>query len=138
MLHLLGPGPTPEQLDGHYRRMQSWDIYKGIGQAMESKYLWDSFWPHTYHHMKKLMDEPATRPNMTVADFEAANDIHYEYKLPIAIVCPHMLAFQLPCPYIQATPASNCRGPGSVGRFVDSSNPVSLENGITFLYLRSG
>lgn len=51
-LHQLGPGPTAEQLDGHYRRMQAWDITKGIGQAMRSKYLFDSFWPQTYHGLK--------------------------------------------------------------------------------------
>ncbi|OQE13171.1 hypothetical protein PENFLA_c053G06135 [Penicillium flavigenum] len=50
-LHQLGPGPTPEQLDGHYRRMQAWDISKGIGQAMGSKYLFDS-WPQTYHSQR--------------------------------------------------------------------------------------
>ncbi|KAL4752095.1 hypothetical protein BDW72DRAFT_192237 [Aspergillus terricola var. indicus] len=111
-LHQLGPGPTPEQLDRHYRRMQAWDISKGIGQAMGSKYLWDSFWPQTYHNLKKTMDDRATRPDMVVADFfvEAVNDIHYEYKLPIATVCPNMPAFQLPCPYIPGYPGLQLPG----------------------------
>ncbi|KAJ5783717.1 CAZyme family GT1 [Penicillium psychrosexuale] len=111
-LHQLGPGPTPEQLDGHYRRMQAWDISKGIGQAMESKYMFDSFWPQTYHRLKEIMDDPATRPDMIVADFfvEAANDIHFEYKVPIAIVCPNMPLFQLPCPYIPGQPGFQLPG----------------------------
>lgn len=111
-LHQLGPGPTPEQLDGHYRRMQAWDISKGVGQAMGSKYLFDSFWPQTYHRLKEIMDDPATRPDMIVADFfvEAANDIHFEYKLPIAVVCPNMPSFQLPCPYIPGQPGFQLPG----------------------------
>ncbi|KAG0160449.1 hypothetical protein PDIDSM_7978 [Penicillium digitatum] len=111
-LHQLGPGPTPDQLDGHYRRMQAWDISKGIGQAMGSKYLFDSFWPQTYHRLKEIMEDPATRPDMIVADFfvEAANDIHFEYKLPIAVVCPNMPAFQLPCSYIPGKPGFQLPG----------------------------
>ncbi|CDM37607.1 CAZyme family GT1 [Penicillium roqueforti] len=111
-LHQLGPGPTPEQLDGHYRRMQAWDISKGVGQAMESKYMFDSFWPQTYHRLKEIMDDPATRPDMIVADFfvEAANDIHFEYKVPIAIICPNMPLFQLPCPYIPGQPGFQLPG----------------------------
>ncbi|KAI2813013.1 CAZyme family GT1 [Aspergillus niger] len=111
-VHHLGPGPTHEQLDGHYRRMQAWDISKGIGQAMESKYLFDSFWPQTYHGLKKIMNDPGTRPDMIVADFfvEAANDIHVEYKLPIAVVCPNMPSFQLPCPYIPGRPGFQLPG----------------------------
>ncbi|KGO66575.1 UDP-glucuronosyl/UDP-glucosyltransferase [Penicillium italicum] len=111
-LHPLGPGPTPEQLDGHYRRMQAWDISKGIGKAMGSKYLFDSFWPQTYHRLKEIMEDPATRPDMIVADFfvEAANDIHFEYKLPIAVVCPTMPSFQLPCSYIPGKPGFQLPG----------------------------
>lgn len=111
-LHQLGPGPTPEQLDGHYRRMQAWDIYKGVGQAMGSKYLFDSFWPQTYHGLKKIMDDPTTRPHMIIADFfvEAANDIHFEYKFPVAIVAPNMPLFQLPCSYIPGQPGFQLPG----------------------------
>ncbi|KAL4738983.1 UDP-glucoronosyl and UDP-glucosyl transferase [Aspergillus similis] len=131
-LHLFGPGPTPEQLDGHYRRMQAWDISKGIGQAMGSKYLWDSFWPQTYHHLKKIMDDPATRPDMIVADFfvEAANDIHYEYKLPIAIVCPNMPAFQLPCPYIPGYPGFQL--PGTMTSEDTPIKKMRQENGVFY------
>ncbi|KAI9744831.1 MAG: hypothetical protein M1818_001756 [Claussenomyces sp. TS43310] len=105
-VHLLGPGPTEEQLDGHYRRMQAWDISKGLGPSMDSKYLFDSFWPQTYHRLKEIMNDSASRPSMMIADFfaEAVNDIHVEYKLPIAVVYPNMPSFMLPCSYIPGQP----------------------------------
>ena len=111
-IHLLGPGPTHDQLDDHYRRMQEWDITKGVGKVLKSKYLWDSFWPQTYQHLKEIMNDPITRPAFIVADFfvEAANDIHVEYNLPIAVVGPNMPLFQLPCPYIPGQPGFQLPG----------------------------
>lgn len=111
-IHFLGPGPTEEQLDGHYRRMQAWDISKGLGNALGSKYLWDSFWPQTYHHLKDIMNNPENRPSLMVADFfvEAVNDIHVEYNLPITVVCPNMPSFQLPCSYIPGQPGFQLPG----------------------------
>ncbi|CAI7575831.1 unnamed protein product [Penicillium viridicatum] len=111
-LHQLGPGPTADQLDAHYRRMQAWDISKGIGPAMGSKYLFDSFWPQAYHGLKRIMDDPATRPDMIIADFfvEATHDIHVEYKFPVAIVAPTMPFFQLPCSYIPGQPGFQLPG----------------------------
>ncbi|KAG9826520.1 UDP-glucoronosyl and UDP-glucosyl transferase, partial [Aureobasidium melanogenum] len=97
---------------GHYKRMQQWDIAKGIGQAMESKYLWDSWWPKTYHGLKAIMDDSATRPDMMIADFfvEAVTDIHVEYKLPIAMVAPNMPSFMMPCSYIPGQPGFQLEG----------------------------
>ena len=112
-LYTLGPGPTREQLDGHYRRMQTWDVSKGIGPVMGSKYLWDSFWPQTYHGLKGIMENAATRPAMLIADFfvtDAVNDIHVEYDLPIAIVAPNMPLFQMPCSYIPGQPGFQLPG----------------------------
>ncbi|KAG9664796.1 alpha/beta-hydrolase, partial [Aureobasidium melanogenum] len=111
-VHFLGPSPTKGQLDGHYKRMQQWDIAKGIGQAMESKYLWDSWWPKTYHGLKAIMDDSATRPDLMIADFfvEAVTDIHVEYKLPIAMVAPNMPSFMMPCSYIPGQPGFQLEG----------------------------
>ncbi|KAJ5907960.1 UDP-glucuronosyl/UDP-glucosyltransferase [Penicillium taxi] len=111
-IHPLGPGPSHEQYDDHYRRMQSWDISKGISAAMESKYLFDSFWPQTYHRLKDIMNNPVTRPAFIIADFfvEAAHDIHVEYNLPIAIVSPTMPALQMPCSYIPGQPGFQLPG----------------------------
>lgn len=105
-VHLLGPGPTAEQLDGHYRRMQGWDISKGVAPVLRSKAMWDAFWPQTYHGLKRIMDDPETRPSAIIADFfvEAANDIHVEYNLPIAVVSPTWPLLQLPCSYIPGHP----------------------------------
>lgn len=111
-VHLLGSGPTKEQQDGHYERMQAWDISKGITPVMQSKYLWDSFWPQTYHGLKGIMEDPESRPSMMIADFfaEAVIDIHVEFKLPIATVWPNMPSFMLPCSYIPGQPGFQLEG----------------------------
>lgn len=87
-VHALGPGPTDEQMEAHYRRSQQWDVSKGLGPSMPSKYLFDSLWPQTYHGLKGIMDDPATRPSLMVADFfvDAVKDVHVEYRFPIAVV----------------------------------------------------
>ncbi|RHZ52669.1 glycosyltransferase family 1 protein [Aspergillus thermomutatus] len=104
--HLMGPGPTDEQLDAHYKRSRLWDPAKGLGDVMDSKYLFDSLWTQTYHRLKEIMADPATRPDMMVADFfvDAVKDIHFEYKLPIAIVWPQMPYMMVPCSYIPGQP----------------------------------
>lgn len=111
-VHLLGAGPTEDQLEAHYRRSQKWDVSKGLGASMESKYLFDSFWPQTYHGLKGIMDDPETRPDMMIADFfvEAAKDIHVEYQLPIAVVWPNMPFLMLPCSYIPGQPGFQLEG----------------------------
>jgi hypothetical protein len=53
-LHLMGPGPTDDQLDAHYRRMQAWDVREeGIEPTLISKSMFDSFWPQTYDGLRK-------------------------------------------------------------------------------------
>ncbi|KAJ5112383.1 hypothetical protein N7532_000428 [Penicillium argentinense] len=111
-VHLLGPGPTAEQLDAHYRRMQAWDVRKGIEPTLVSKAMFDTFWPQTYRGLNRIMNDPVTRPDMIIADFfaEAANDILVEYRLPIAIVCPNWPPLQLPCSYIPGQPGFQLPG----------------------------
>lgn len=131
-VHILGPSSTKEQLDGHYRRMQQWDIAKGIGQAMESKYLWDSWWPKTYHGLKAIMNDSTTRPDMMIADFfaEAVTDIHVEYKLPVAIVSPNMPSFMMPCSYIPGQPGFQLEGTTTSGH---ASIWLRIRNELFFL-----
>ena len=111
-VHLLGTGPTEDQLEAHYRRSQKWDISKGLGASMESKYLFDSFWPQTYHGLKCIMDDPTATPDMMIADFfvEAVKDIHVEYQLPIAVVWPNMPFLMMPCSYIPGQPGFQLEG----------------------------
>ncbi|OKL64033.1 hypothetical protein UA08_00103 [Talaromyces atroroseus] len=111
-IHFLGPYATEEQLDAHYLRMRSWDISQGIGGAMGSKYLFDSFWPQTYHGLKAIMQDPTRRPDMIIADFfvDAVKDIMVEYKIPIAIVGPQMPILQMPCSYIPGQPGFQLQG----------------------------
>ncbi|KAI1375797.1 putative UDP-glucoronosyl and UDP-glucosyl transferase [Hypoxylon crocopeplum] len=111
-VHPLGPGPTREQMNAHYLRMRTWDISKGIGGTMESKYLWDSFWPQTYRGLKAIMDDPETRPSMMIADFfvDAVKDIHIEYNLPITQVWPQMPFLMMPCSYIPGQPGFQLEG----------------------------
>lgn len=111
-VYFLGRGPTAEQMNAHYLRMRTWDISKGIGGSMESKYLFDSFWPQTYHGLKVIMDDPDTRPAMMIADFfvDTVKDIHVEYKLPIAQVWPQMPFLMMPCSYIPGQPGLQLEG----------------------------
>ncbi|CAI7646045.1 unnamed protein product [Penicillium pancosmium] len=111
-IHTVGPGPIPEQLNDHYRRMQAWDVRKGIEPTFISKSMFDSYWPQTYFGLKKIVEDPKTRSSMIVADFfvEAANDMHVEYDLPIAVVCPNWPPLQLPCPYIPGQPGFQLPG----------------------------
>lgn len=109
-IHLLGPGPTAEQLDAHYRRMQAWDVRKGIEPSLISKRMFDTFWPQTYHGLKKII--AVSPPSFIVADFfvDAANDMLVEYKIPIAIVCPNWPPLQIPCSYVPGEPGFQLPG----------------------------
>jgi hypothetical protein len=76
-VHVMGPGPTQDVLDEHYRRMREWDANRGFDDVMESKFMFDSYWTQTYQHLKIMMQEKGLRPDMIVADFfvEAAKDM---------------------------------------------------------------
>lgn len=110
--HMMGPGPTEEQLDAHYNRSRLWDPSKGLGDVMASKYLFDSLWTQTYHRLKEIMADPATRPDIMVADFfvEAVKDMHFEFQLPIAIVWPQIPYIMVPCSYIPGQPGFQLDG----------------------------
>lgn len=111
-IHLLGPGATQEQMNAHYLGLRDWDMSKGLGVSMKSKYMLDSFWPQTYHHLKNIMLNPETRPDMIIADFfvEAARDMQIEFYLPIATVWPHMPMLMMPCSYIPGEPGFQLEG----------------------------
>lgn len=92
--------------------MRSWDISKGIAGTMESKYLWDSFWPQTYHGLRAIMDNAVTRPSFLIADFfvDAVKDIRAEYDVPMAQVWPQMPFLMMPCSYIPGQPGFQLEG----------------------------
>ncbi|KAH8699302.1 putative UDP-glucoronosyl and UDP-glucosyl transferase [Talaromyces proteolyticus] len=101
-LHLLGEGPTEQQYEEHYLRMRRWNPDYPLAGAMPSKYMFDSFWPVAYHGLKKIMDDPADRPDFIFGDFfvDAIKDMHIQYKTPIAMMFPQMPALMFPCSYI--------------------------------------
>ncbi|RAL13459.1 glycosyltransferase [Aspergillus homomorphus CBS 101889] len=111
-LHILGTGPTDQQLNEHYLRMRNWDMSVGLAGAMPSKYMFDSFWPVTYIHLKAIMEDPARRPDFIIADFfvDAVKDMHFQYQVPIAIVHPQMPVLTLPCSYIPGQPGFQLDG----------------------------
>ena len=53
------------------------------------------------------MDDPASRPDMIIADFlvGAAKDIHLEYDIPTATIWPH-IPYKMPCSYVLGDPGS--------------------------------
>ncbi|PYI13728.1 putative UDP-glucoronosyl and UDP-glucosyl transferase [Aspergillus violaceofuscus CBS 115571] len=111
-LHILGAGPTERQLSEHYLRMRNWDMSVGLAGAMPSKYMFDSFWPVTYDHLKSIVDDSARRPDFIIADFfvDAVKDMHFQYQVPVAIVHPQMPALMLPCSYIPGQPGFQLDG----------------------------
>ncbi|KAM0545405.1 hypothetical protein ACHAPJ_011310 [Fusarium lateritium] len=111
-LHLMGPGPSHEELEAHYLRVREWDASKGFASVMESKYLFDSYWTQTYHHLKKIVDDPTTTPDMLIADFfvDAVKDILYQYQIPMAMMYPQMPALMCPCSYIPGQPGFQIEG----------------------------
>jgi hypothetical protein len=46
-IHIMEPGPSEEVLEARYLRMRAWDIRKGLGPVMDSKYMFDSDWTLT-------------------------------------------------------------------------------------------
>jgi len=68
-VHSMGPGPSDDVLEAHYLRMRDWDAKKGFDLVMDSKYMFDSYWTQTYKHLKTIMANETTRPDMIVADF---------------------------------------------------------------------
>ncbi|KAF5134408.1 UDP-glucuronosyltransferase 2B23 [Metarhizium anisopliae] len=112
-VHLLGPGPTEEQMDSHYLRMRDWDMSRGVATTMESKFMFDSFWPQTYKRLKAIMeDDSSAKPGMIVADFfaDAVKDVHFEYRVPLAVVWPQMPHLMFPCSYIPGEPGFQIEG----------------------------
>lgn len=73
----MGKGPSQESLDHHYLRMRDWDVRKGFSDVMESKFMFDSYWTQTYHHLKEIMQDASRKPDMILADFfvDAAKDM---------------------------------------------------------------
>lgn len=111
-LHLLGPGPSEKELDAHYMRMRQWDASKGFSGVMDSKYLFDSYWTQTYEHLKSIVENPATRPDLLLVDFfvDAAKDILHQFNVPLAMVFPQMPALMAPCSYIPGQPGFQLDG----------------------------
>ncbi|KAL0935794.1 uncharacterized protein CTRU02_208008 [Colletotrichum truncatum] len=108
-VHLLGPGPTPEQYRDHWTRMVSLRVEDALSSWMmwKSKYLWDSFWPATYRQLKRLCSDPETRPDFIIADFfdeTVARDMSLECDIAIAIVWPQMPFLLAPATYIPGQP----------------------------------
>ncbi|KAL0935022.1 UDP-glucosyl transferase family protein (cytochrome P450) [Colletotrichum truncatum] len=102
-VHSFGPALPDGEARLHYTRMTKWRPSDGIGSIMESKYLFDSYWPDTYFHLRELVLDPATKPDMIIADFfvdAAAKDMMIEFGVPIAVMWPQMPYLLAPVSYI--------------------------------------
>ncbi|KAJ5006173.1 UDP-glucuronosyltransferase 1-6 [Colletotrichum sp. SAR 10_66] len=106
-IHSFGPALPDDEAEQHYTRMRQWRPSDGVGSIMQSKYLFDSYWPDTYFHLRELVLDPDTRPDMIVADFfvdAAAKDMMIELGVPIAIMWPQMPYLLAPVSYIPGQP----------------------------------
>ncbi|KAJ4241530.1 hypothetical protein NW757_012229 [Fusarium falciforme] len=92
----LGPSPTPEQMNAHYLRMRTWDISKGISGVMDSKYLFDSFWPQTYRGLKAIMDDPDTRPRQMRRENGVTYPPHHIQKPDCLVFVNSFLGLEIP------------------------------------------
>ncbi|RAH56316.1 hypothetical protein BO85DRAFT_489118 [Aspergillus piperis CBS 112811] len=75
------PGPTEEQLDVHYKRSRPCDMARRLRDVMAT------LRGRTYHGLKNIRIDPATRPDRPAADFfvNAPKNARMEYKVPIVI-----------------------------------------------------
>ncbi|PYH39216.1 uncharacterized protein BO87DRAFT_403153 [Aspergillus neoniger CBS 115656] len=69
-----------EQLNVHYKRSRPCDMARGLGNVMAT------LRGRTYHGLKNIRIDPATRPDIPVADFfvNAPKNARMEYKVPIS------------------------------------------------------
>ncbi|KAI9832016.1 MAG: hypothetical protein M1819_004560 [Sarea resinae] len=105
-VRLFGPAVPEKELEAHYTRMYRWDTNLGFGEVMKSKYLFDSYWTDTYVHLKEIVQNPESRPDVIIADFfaDAAKDMLVEFNVPVAMVWPQMPYLMVPCSYIPGQP----------------------------------
>ncbi|KAJ0346594.1 hypothetical protein KNSL1_007325 [Colletotrichum chrysophilum] len=106
-IHSFGPALPDDEAEQHYTRMRQWRPSDGVGSIMQSKYLFDSYWPDTYFHLRELVLGPDTTPDMIIADFfvdAAAKDMMIEFGVPIAIMWPQMPYILAPASYIPGQP----------------------------------
>jgi UDP:flavonoid glycosyltransferase YjiC (YdhE family) len=105
-VHLMGPPPNAAELRAHSERMRLWDIAQGFEAPFISKKLFDASWPRVYQFLKSLVEDDTTKPDMIVSDYfvDAAKDIHFEFKVPLAVVWPQFPYGMLRCPYIPGQP----------------------------------
>ncbi|KAK1636259.1 hypothetical protein BDP81DRAFT_461564 [Colletotrichum phormii] len=106
-LHSFGPALPDADAEAHYARMIPWRPSDGTGPIMESKYLFDSYWPDTWFHLREIMLDPDTKLDMIIADFfveAAAKDMMIEFGVPIAVMWPQMPYLLAPVSYIPGQP----------------------------------
>ncbi|GKT92028.1 UDP-glucosyl transferase family protein (cytochrome P450) [Colletotrichum tofieldiae] len=106
-VHSFGPAMPDADAEAHYTRMMQWRPSDGVGSIMQSKYLFDSYWPDSYYHLREIMLDPDTKPDMIIADFfveAAAKDMMIEFNVPIGIMWPQMPYLLAPVSYIPGQP----------------------------------
>ncbi|KAK7459772.1 hypothetical protein Landi51_00021 [Colletotrichum acutatum] len=107
-VHSFGPAIPNTDAEAHYARMIQWRPSDGVGPIMKSKFLFDSYWPDTWFHLRELMLDSDAKPDMIIADFfveAAAKDMMVEFGVPIAVWWPQMPYLLAPVSYIPDQPA---------------------------------
>ncbi|OHF01159.1 hypothetical protein CORC01_03473 [Colletotrichum orchidophilum] len=106
-VHSFGAALPDADAEAHYARMIRWRPSDGVGPIMQSKYLFDSYWPDTWFHLREIMLDPDVRPEMIIADFfveAAAKDMMIEFGVPITVMWPQMPYLLAPVSYIPGQP----------------------------------
>ncbi|KAK7403771.1 hypothetical protein QQX98_010464 [Neonectria punicea] len=106
-VHTVGPAAPEDEMDAHYDRMRAWTAAQGFGTFMQSKYLFDRFWPDAYRKLRALCSDPAAAPHFIVADFfaeAAARDMLHQFGVQVAVVWPQMPVVMAPASYHPGQP----------------------------------
>jgi hypothetical protein len=84
----------------------------GLAGVDDSRYKLDTFWTPSYKHLKRLVANHETTPDLLLVDFlvDAAMDILYQYDIPIAVLYSQIPTSINHAPYIPAQPGFQIDG----------------------------
>ncbi|KAL9083446.1 MAG: hypothetical protein Q9165_008522 [Trypethelium subeluteriae] len=110
-IHTLGRGITAAEDERLYSRLNEWDsnTIEGKRAIAWAKQFHDSFWPETYHKLELVVK--TAKPDLIFADYqvEAARDVTYGARIPLAVMWPQMPWLLMSQKYIPGEPGMQQR-----------------------------
>ncbi|RMZ75535.1 hypothetical protein DV738_g5437, partial [Chaetothyriales sp. CBS 135597] len=110
-IHILGRAITASEEKQLYSRLNewNWNTTQGKQAIVWVKQFHDTFWPETYHSLKRIIH--ASKPDLIFADYQvdAARDVAREMAIPLAVMWCQMPWLLLPQSYIPGQPGMQQR-----------------------------